>query len=169
MRNLYYILISAITLILAISCYCPIKNSDRIYDDNHHTVIKIIDGDTFWVKNKDSVQFKVRLIGVDTPEIRNTRNRKKGYYAQEAKNYVDSLIYDKVVRLEFDVDSLDRYGRTLAYIFLEDGKFLNLNLLQEGYGRLMTVPPNIKYIDRFTKAEQQAIRNRKGMWQKDIK
>lgn len=159
---------SATTLIFLIGCYSNSKYSDRLYEDSYHTVTKVIDGDTFWVKNKDSIRFKVRLIGVDTPEIRNSKYRKKGYYAQEAKEYVDSILYDNVVRLEFDVDSLDRYGRTLAYVYLENGEHLNLNLLKKGYARLMTVSPNVKYVEDFAEAEKKAIAKRKGMWKKEI-
>src|SRR5690606_16098657 len=76
-------------------------------------VTKIIDGDTFWVDN-GTESFKVRLIGVDAPETRNSARKKKGYYGAESRAYVRSKIEQQWVRLEFDVQATDRYKRKLA-------------------------------------------------------
>ena len=78
---------------------------------------KVIDADTFWLDDGSQKGIKVRLIGVDAPETRRTRNKEIGYYAQESKEYLKNMIEDKEVRLEYDVDTFDLYRRTLAYVY----------------------------------------------------
>ena len=69
-----------------------------------------------------------------------------------------------LVKLICDVDSLDQFGRTLAYVYLEDGTFVNADLVKNGYAMVMTVPPNIKFADEFVKLQQEARENNKGLW-----
>jgi len=66
------------------------------------------------------------------------------------------LLKDQKVRLEYDVGKTDRYKRTLAYVYLEDGTFINAKLIKEGYATVMTIPPNVKYAELFVKLEQEA-------------
>lgn len=127
-------------------------------------VTKVIDGDTFWVADGTEKGIKVRLIGVDAPESRNVFNKKKGYYGEESKHYVTQLLEGKFVRLELDVNEFDRYGRTLAYVYLEDGSFLNAKLIKEGYAVMMTVPPNVKYADKFIVLQREAREKGVGLW-----
>jgi micrococcal nuclease len=68
------------------------------------------------------------------------------------------------VRLELDVQHRDRYGRILAYVFLEDGTHLNAHLLEKGYALLMTVPPNVKYADEFYRLQVEAREAELGLW-----
>ncbi|MCE7057573.1 thermonuclease family protein [Algoriphagus sp. AGSA1] len=58
----------------------------------------------------------------------------------------------------------DRYGRTLAYVYLEDSTFLNAHLLEMGLARLATYPPNVRYVEDFTKVQEKARVNGKGLW-----
>jgi len=127
-------------------------------------VEKIIDGDTFWVINKEGIREKVRLIGVDTPEVRRSRNKEIGYYGKVASEYVKNLLDGRRVRLEYDVAKYDRYKRTLAYVYLEDGTFLNAHLLKEGYASVMTVPPNVKHAELFVNLQRMARKKEKGLW-----
>ena len=129
-------------------------------------VTKVIDGDTFWVDNGVE-SFKVRFIGVDAPETRNTRWKKKGHYATESKKYVKSKTEHQWVRLEYDVQSRDHYKRVLAYIYLQDGTFLNASLIEQGYAVVSTFPPNVKYVELFIKLQRQAREKKRGLW-KDI-
>jgi micrococcal nuclease len=62
----------------------------------------------------------------------------------------------KTVRLEFDVRRRDQYGRLLAYVYLEDGTFVNATLVEQGYGQVMTVPPNVRHQDLFLKLQREA-------------
>lgn len=126
-------------------------------------VTKVIDGDTFWVEDAGS-KYKVRLIGVDAPETRNSRWKQKGALAAEAKAFVRQLIDDQSVRLVFDVQRNDRYQRVLAYVYLMDGTFLNAELLKAGYAVVDTYPPNVKHVERFTELQKAARENRVGVW-----
>lgn len=127
-------------------------------------ISKFVDGDTFWVKHLNGEEEKIRFIGIDTPEARNTGRTKIEYFGKEASKYVERLLTGKKVRLEFDVQRYDRHKRTLAYIFLEDGTFLNAHLVKEGYATVATFPPNVKYVDLFVDLEKEARSKGKGMW-----
>ncbi len=71
---------------------------------------------------------------------------------------------DRSVRLEFDVQELDRYGRTLAYVYLEDGTFVNAWLVENGYAAVLTVPPNVKHQGLFLKLQREAREQKRGLW-----
>ena len=133
---------------------------------NYLEIAKFVDGDTFWVRNPNGKDEKIRLIGVNTPEARNTGRTQVEYFGKEASAYVKELLTGKKVRIEFDVQRFDRYKRTLAYIFLEDGTFLNAHLVKEGYATVATYPPNVKYADLFVKLEKEARAQGKGLWGK---
>src|SRR5690606_27270778 len=87
-------------------------------------VTKVVDGDTFWVDDGEK-EVKVRFTGIDAPETRNTGRKKKGYFGEEARDYVKALTEYQWVRLETDVQERDSFKRLLAYVYLEDGTFLN--------------------------------------------
>ena len=131
-------------------------------DPTLHTVTKVIDGDTFWIDEKE----KVRLIGVDAPESRNTGRKKVGYYGKEAKAFLKNYLMGKKVRLKYDVTRTDRYQRTLAYVYLEDGTFLNAELVKLGYAMVYTVPPNVQHADEFLQLQEEARENGRGLWGK---
>jgi len=132
------------------------------------TIFKVddfVDGDTFWVLNKDSKRVKIRLIGLDAPEVKNVFKKKKHPFGVHSKAYLDSILTkNPYLKLTFDVDSLDRYGRTLAYAYLNDGTFLNENLVRNGYATIMTIAPNIKHEDLFYEAQIYARDNELGIW-----
>ena len=130
----------------------------------YYPVTKVVDGDTFWVDDGSEKGLKIRLIGVDAPESRRTRSKEIAYYGQESKEYLTGLIGGMKVRLEMDVDSLDYFKRTLAYVFLEDNTFVNALLVKEGYASVMTVPPNVKYVDEFIRLAREAREGEKGLW-----
>ena len=115
-------------------------------------VQRVIDGDTIVLADGRSV----RYIGIDTPEAGET-------YFEEAKEANRRLVADKNIRLEPDVEEKDRFGRTLAYIYVND-TFVNVGLVQEGYARAYPYPPNIKYEGVFSNAEKEAKRKRIGIW-----
>lgn len=127
-------------------------------------VTKVVDGDTFWIDDGTVKGKKIRLIGVDAPESRKTRNKTIDAFGKESKSFVTALLLNKKVRLEFDVARYDRFRRTLAYVFLEDGSFVNAVLVKEGYANVMTVMPNVKYANLFLKLQQEAMDKQKGLW-----
>lgn len=127
-------------------------------------VTKVVDGDTFWADDGSEKGVKIRLIGVDAPETRNTGRKVIGFYGQQSKEYLTKLLSGNKVRLEYDIDREDQYNRTLAYVYLCDGTFVNAELLKRGYALVMTIPPNVKYADRFLKLERRARINNRGLW-----
>ncbi|MFN3999668.1 thermonuclease family protein [Algoriphagus sp.] len=127
-------------------------------------ISKFVDGDTFWVLNERGQNEKIRLIGINTPEVRRTGRKEVEYFGQEASDFVKKTLTGKKVRLEYDVQRYDRYKRTLAYVYLDDGTFLNALLVKEGYATAATFPPNVKYSEYFVKLEREARTLKKGMW-----
>jgi micrococcal nuclease len=123
-------------------------------------VVRVVDGDTLLLDNRE----RVRLIGVDCPEIgRNEVDPESpGFHATM---FVYELLKpDAQVRLEYDRERLDRYDRTLAYVFLSDGRMLNEVLLEYGWADIMTIPPNTRHARRFTEIRNQARGAGRGMW-----
>ena len=129
-----------------------------------YPVSRIIDGDTFWVDDGSEKGLKVRLIGIDAPETRNSRNKVKTVFGDEATEYLAGLIGWKRVRLEYDIDTLDQYGRTLVYAYLEDGTFVNAIMVRNGYATVMTTPPNVRYAGTFVELERKARKQNRGLW-----
>lgn len=112
-----------------------------------YSVVRVVDGDTF-VIDRNGTEEKVRLIGVDTPESVHPDAAKNTDAGKSASEHTQELLTGKSVYLEFDVQERDKYGRLLAYVYL-DGEMLNERLLEEGYAVLATYPPNVKYLDRL--------------------
>ncbi|MDF2517923.1 MAG: nuclease [Sphingobacterium sp.] len=133
-----------------------------------YRVTKVSDGDTFWCKDDREQRIKIRLIGIDAPEPRNYFRKKEQVFGKEASKYATDLLLHKTIKLEFDVDSLDQYGRTLAYAYLIDGTFINEKIVKDGYAILMTIAPNVKYEQRFQEAQQYAREKGLGLWSKNI-
>lgn len=129
-----------------------------------YTVKKVSDGDTFWIDNGTEKGEKVRMTGIDTPESHKSERKDVQFFGKEAEEYSRKLLLGKKVRLEYDVTPKDKYGRTLAYVYLEDGTFVNAHLIENGYAKAFTFPPNVRYADEFVQLEQQARAQNKGLW-----
>lgn len=127
-------------------------------------VTKVSDGDTFWVTHPSGKKEKIRLIGINTPEARNTGRTEVEYFGKEASAYAKQLLLNKQVRLEFDLQKYDRYKRTLAYVYLPSGTMVNALLVKEGYARAATYPPNVRYQETFQNLEKEARRAKRGLW-----
>ncbi len=141
------------------SGFLPVKSVDNF------NVMRVIDGDTFVVADGSPKGVKVRLIGVDAPETRNSGKRKIGFYGKEAKEYLHKLIDGKQVRLAYDAGKRDRYGRLLAYVYVGN-LFINADLVKKGYAQVYTVPPNVKYAELFVELEREARQGKRGLWRK---
>ncbi len=137
---------------ISLLIHCKNTNQERF------VVTRVIDGDTYVLDDKRSI----RLIGIDTPE-KNHPTKPLEFFAEEATNYSKSLVEGKTVFLEYDNEKLDKYGRTLAYIYLEDGTLINKKLIEEGYAYAYVRFPFQK-MDEFVAAEKNAIRSLKGLW-----
>ncbi len=122
------------------------------------TVVRVIDGDTIVV----SGDIHVRLIGVDTPETTGGLQ----CFGSEATRYLNELLpVGTRVRLAYDVERLDRYGRTLGYVYkLTDGVFVNLAVARNGFAAQLTVPPNVAHAEEFRAAVAEARSADLGLW-----
>ncbi len=144
-------------------CVSFLSCSSPTYNYNHIKVTEVIDGDTVRLADGNLV----RYIGVDTPEVRIREDGKFVYspqpFALQAKEFNRRLVEGKFVRVEFDVGKTDKYGRLLGYCFQGD-KFINAELIKEGYAVVYTWPPNVKYADLFYNLQKEARENKKGLW-----
>ena len=140
-------------------------------------VVRVVDGDTIEVEPIAGVALpatRVRLIGVDTPEVHGQREP----YGPEASEFTKRQLTGKTVWLEKDVSETDRYGRALRYVWLveppsdptekqvREGMF-NAILVLNGYGQVATYPPDVKYADLFVKFQQEARNADRGLWALD--
>jgi micrococcal nuclease len=122
-------------------------------------VDSVLDGDT--VRMSDGQ--RVRYIGMDTPE---SESNPPECYALEASEKNRRLVEGKRVALRKDKGDLDRYGRLLRYVYLEDGRFVNQILVVEGYATAAAFKPNLLFQTEFTQWEAEARGAKRGMWQK---
>jgi micrococcal nuclease len=126
--------------------------------DQTFAVQRVVDGDTVVLETIGIV----RLIGVDTPETVDPR-RPVQYFGREAATFLRSMLEGQSVRVEYDQLRLDRYRRTLAYLFLPDNTFVNLEIVRQGYGHAYVLYP-FKHLELFRAAERQAREGAKGFW-----
>ena len=147
-------------------------NSDKNITANFASVVearvtRVIDGDTievtfaadWWLT---SSTYKVRYIGIDTPETVHPSKPVECFgWQSSAKN--SELVAGKVVGLERDVSETDKYGRLLRYVWVGD-ILVNDYLVRHGYARVYTYPPDVKYAQRFVEAEREARENNRGLW-----
>ncbi len=124
-------------------------------------VTRVVDGDTVyvWLAGRS---VDVRLIGVDTPETV-APGQPVECGGPQASAFTESVLEGRRVELEFDVQRIDPYGRTLAYIWL-NGRLFNAVLVARGYARVATYPPDVKYVDVFLAAERRARAADRGLW-----
>jgi micrococcal nuclease len=121
-------------------------------------VVTVLDGDTIVIRGGE----KVRYTGLNTPETHHP-DRLPEYCGQEAAEANRRLVAGKTVRLEFDEHRRDRYGRLLAYVYV-DGLFVNAELIRQGYAQVSTYRENQRYHDEFARLQQSAIAARRGLW-----
>lgn len=115
-------------------------------------VVGVSDGDTFTAINRDNLQIKFRIFGIDAPE-------KKQAFGTKSKEYLSSLIFKKSVTV--DVQSIDGWGRYIAYVYTPDGKDVSLLMIQAGMAwHFKKYDSNEKYSD----AEISARKGGKGLW-----
>ncbi len=139
------------------------------------TVTRIVDGDTIDV-SVDGRRRRVRFIGVDTPEVYpGAKLNRDAQTLGVSRKVVQALgrlsseftrqqLLAEDVALELDVQTHDRYGRLLAYVWLADGTLFNMLIVREGYAFVYTFPPNVKYADIFLACQREAREKRRGLW-----
>lgn len=120
-----------------------------------------------WVGDGDTIVLadgeRVRYLGINTPEI--AHDGKPGEpYGEEARVFNKKLVWGNRVRLEFGEERRDRHGRLLAYVFLEDGTFVNGELVRQGFAHLLNRQRRLSYWDRLLELQRQALREKRGIW-----
>lgn len=130
--------IAAMILIIAMAVIIPFPDNTNTEQASYS---KTIDGDTIEV-NTEKGKERVRLIGIDCPEIETQEGK-------EAKEYTQSLTRGQMLTLEKDVSERDGYGRLLRYVYLEDGTMLNEKLIEKGYATELCLEPDKKYQEKF--------------------
>ncbi|HDB7757218.1 TPA: thermonuclease family protein [Staphylococcus aureus] len=135
-----------------------LKGKDKVH------VQRVVDGDTF-IANQNGKEIKVRLIGVDTPETVKP-NKPVQPYGKEASNYSKKTLTNQDVYLEYDKEKQDRYGRTLAYVWLSKDRMYNKELVEKGLAREKYFSPNGKYRNVFIEAQNKAKQQKLNIWSK---
>jgi len=145
------IILVLLFLVLAIACSAPTAP----------LVTRVIDGDTIEVNIAGTI-YKVRYIGIDTPELDDKRAEFCAL-AQEATRYNRQLVEGKTVRLEKDISETDKYGRLLRYVYVDD-ILVNAELVREGLAWAKAYPPDTKYQAYLEELEAEAKQDRVAIW-----
>ena len=139
------------------------------------SVVRVVDGDTLVVRLADGRSTRVRMIGIDTPELRPsdklTRDAQRSgqdaaaiqALGAKAAAFTKKHLTGRRVEMERDATALDRYGRALAYVWVGD-ELYNLVIVREGFAGLLTIPPNVKYAGTLAACHRAAREGRRGLW-----
>lgn len=124
----------------------------------------VVDGDTI-VVDLNGTDTYIRLIGIDTPESVSYNLSENTEEGKTAAEFTKKLLRKKKVYLEYDRDTKDKYGRTLAYVFLEDkATMANREILRAGMAKVYSFKPNVKYEREFINIQNEARMNQIGLW-----
>ncbi len=124
------------------------------------TAMRVLDGDTFDCADGQ----RVRLLGIDAPEVARA-DKPAQPWSEQSKQMLQQLIDGKQVQLQSGPSAVDRYGRTLAWVYTQDGRLVNAELLRQGAARLLPdygLPPELEPLLRA--AESEARVRRAGLW-----
>jgi micrococcal nuclease len=127
-------------------------------------VVRVIDGDTVVLEGGAHV----RVLGIDAPEMEK-EGRPAEFLAHKSKAILSELTLNKTVRLEYDRQRYDHYGRLLAYLFLPGGTFVNAELVRQGLARVYFHAPNDRYREPLLAAQKEALEASRGVWQQLLK
>jgi micrococcal nuclease len=162
MKLSYYTRFSLI-IILVLFIAFPTANASQ----QKFRVTEVHDGDTISIRTRSFAGIplkteRVRLIGIDTPEL------KQEPWGRRTKKHLKKLISesDWVVSIEFDIEQRDKHGRLLSYVWDKKGQLINEKMIGDGYAVVYTIPPNVRYVERFTAAQKKAQALRIGIWGK---
>jgi micrococcal nuclease len=126
------------------------------------TIIRVIDGDTVIARLGSGAVEKIRLLGVDTPEVVDPRKPVQ-CFGHVASDFTKAQLTGRRVSLELDAEQRDKYGRLLAYVIL-DGHRYNDELIERGYARFLVIPPNGSHARAMLREELAARAARRGLW-----
>lgn len=162
---------AALAMVLMSAAALVVACADAPGDDvMRGEVTRVVDGDTIHVRFDGGATEKVRLIGIDTPED-TTRQEP---YGPEATAYARQVLDGAVVYLETDAELRDRYGRLLAYVWVEmpakrddaeiRSRMFNAMIVLDGYAQQATYPPNVRYEESFRVYAAEARKAARGLW-----
>lgn len=127
-------------------------------------VVSVIDGDTIALENGD----RLRFIGIDAPELNHEGlNIKKECYGDESTEFLKSLIENRSIKMEKDVNNTDRYNRLLRYVYVDkDSKeiFVNEEIVKQGFAKSSAYMPDVKFQHILDEAQKYAKENKLGLW-----
>src|SRR5690349_9381161 len=162
-RNIPYLVLLAAAVAALLGLWRPGGDGSGGAGQVEGRATRVVDGDTIhvWTGGHDE---SVRYIGVDTPE-----SVKPGTpvqcFAKAASAENERLVAGRRVRLVYDAERRDRYGRLLAYVY-RDSLFVNAELVRAGYARTLTIPPNVRFAGRFAKLAREAREQSRGLWRR---
>jgi micrococcal nuclease len=159
MKKLFFVM-----MIIIISCTVVYAENERI----PVKYIKTSDGDTARFEI-DGKSVRVRFLGVNTPEVAG-ENKTEEPYGNEAMAYTKNKLDNATnIEIEYDknADKEDRFGRILAYIWV-DGELFQEELVRNGYAKTYMIKSNYKYADELKQAERNAKTDKKGVWSEEI-
>lgn len=172
MENMKLLIITFLFIIF-LFCGCDFTYYENVQKQEYtkeielsplYSVERVVDGDTIVVLIQDE-RTKIRLIGIDTPESVHSDASKNTEEGKQVSKWLVDLLEDGQVYLEYDVSQKDRFGRTLAYVYLSDKEtMVNRLLLEKGYAKTMNIKPNCKYADEFKEIQNKAKESKEGFW-----
>ena len=165
--SIRFLILIAVIVAVSVGIACsPVRPDDTNpgAGETNATVAEVVDGDTIVVRSKGDRE-RVRLIGIDTPETVHPTKPVECFGQEASERTKELLPVGTLVVLRRDVEARDRYGRLLAYVFRsEDGLFINLDLVLEGFAHAYRFPPNDALAAQFSRAESLARTSGLGLW-----
>lgn len=149
--------LACLTLVASLAHSIPLEAQSA----PDYLVTRVVDGDTVILEQIG----RVRLIGVNTPETVDPR-RAVERFGKESSLFLKRLLEGRRVRVEYDWNRKDNFNRTLAYLYLPDGTFVNAEIVRQGYGFAYTRFP-FKHLETFKQHERDARENKRGLWAPD--
>jgi len=139
-------------IFMAFICLAPVNNFSGM-------VRFVYDGDTIILTDGQ----KIRYMGIDAPEIGHDGNESE-FMALSSLKLNRKLVSGKRVALEYDSQKTDKYGRSLAYVFLETGDMVNAILIRKGMAHVLLTSHGLKYKDLLLEYQRKAITEKIGIW-----
>ena len=141
------------------------RSQDVTFDpEKTYLVARVLDGDTFDIRVGKKI-VTIRMLGIDTPETVDPR-RPAECFGTEASAETKRLLSGRFVRLQLSPkrEVRDKYGRYLAYTYLDNGLSINEHLIKKGYAREYTYGSAYSLRDEFRKLQKEAVKNKRGLW-----
>lgn len=136
-----------------------------LFDQRTFVVSRVVDGDTVQIEGPGGAREKVRLIGIDAPEMRYDTPDPPEHWAREATDALQRTVEGRRVTLKLEpLEARDRYSRLLAYLYLDDSRHVNLEMIEHGHAYAHRRFGH-SYRSQFEQAEARARRKGSGLWQ----